>query len=119
MRELTVGDMARKSETRISKSETNPKPKIREFNLVFLIGLGFRYSYFEFTERLRDAYRFSIAGVIVGSGECCQVGLLLKEALDIVEKGKDHEAEEQQHSNLLGKLTLAFSERTAQDGFTG
>lgn len=46
-------------------------------------------------------------------------GVLLKEALDIVEKGKDHEAEEQYHSNLLGKLTLAFSERTAQDGFTG
>jgi len=29
-------------------------------------------------ERLRDAYRFSIAGVIVGSGECCQVGLVIE-----------------------------------------
>ena len=74
--------MARKSETRISKSETNPKPKIREFNVVFLIGLGFRYSYFEFMERLRDAYRFSIAGVIVGSGEGCQVGLVIEAGVE-------------------------------------
>ncbi len=66
--------MGRKSETRISKSETNPKPKSRELNLVILIGLGFRYSHFEFMERIRDAYRFSIAGVIVGSGVCCQEG---------------------------------------------
>ena len=102
----------------------NPKQirnsKFEFFNLVILICFVFRYSYFEFMERIWNDYRFSDPCRYREKRRLLSRGDgLLKEALDIVEKGKDHEAEEQQHSNLLGKLTLAISEWTTQDGFTG